>query len=663
MDDTVLPENRILMNGSDSSTAQPQLVEIIKKAQELFPNLELKLSTLEEYVEDFKKAVDESKLRTIKGELRDGPAYKCSANALATRPNIKILNKKVENSIFKTAEPLSVMSGKYNGAFLDKAVDYLLLSHPHDSINGVTQDKTVEDTMYRLNQALEIAETVSNTACKNIVKNIDFSKYADEDMILVLFNTLPYKRCETVKLYIDFPQDMNVWEFELYDGDKKLNKQVISRKEVVTPVSNLHTRPLPYEVDRFEVIVETGEIPAMGYKTIKAVKTKDLNRKTVFWHDMRKYSGKELITGLNTMENDFVKATVENNGTVTITDKATGRVYSNLNYFEETGDQGDYWIYYPPYHNKTYNSLGSNAEIWYEENGELSATIGAKIKMNVPSFAIINKNMVQGESKRSDELTELEIVVHYTLKKNSKSLEVKTEINNTAKDHRMRVVFDTGVKTDIAESAGHFYIDKRSTIPQGDLYYPEMQTLPKGYFTMLRNNEDGFSMIDNCTCEYEANKDGRLFITLFRGVRNVICTEFRSAGVFPHEDGGQSLGMLTFEYLLCPFANAETVMQAERLSAPVKCVQTSKGDGNNADSNSILTIPEELVLTAFKKAEDSEKYIIRVYNPTESVVCGEIKYQHKKARIVNLNEDYAEDVDLTKLVVEPHKIITIEVEN
>lgn len=662
MNDTVLPDKRILMNGSDSSTAQPQLVDIIKKSQELFPNLELKLSTLEEYVNEFKKSVDESKLRTIKGELRDGPAYKCSANALATRPNIKILNKKVENSIFKTAEPLSMMEEKYNKAFLDKAVDYLLLSHPHDSINGVTQDKTANDTMYRLNQALELAETVSNTACKNIVKNIDFSNYEDDDILLVLFNTLPYKRNEIVKLYIDFPQSMNVWEFELYDGDKKLNMQVLSRDEVVTPVSNLHTRPLPYELDRFEVIVETGVLPAMGYKTIKAVKTKDLNRKTVFWHDMRKFTGKELITGVNTMENKFLAARVEANGTLTLTEKQSGRTFTGLNYFEETGDQGDYWIYYPPYHNKTFNSLGANAEIWYEENGELSATIAAKLKMSVPAFGIVNKNMVQGKSCRSKETTDLEIVTYYTLKKDAKAVEVKTQIRNTAKDHRMRVVFDTGIKTETACSAGHFYVDERSTIPQGEKYYPEMQTLPKGYYTTLKNEEAGFSFIDNTTCEYEADKEGRLAITLFRGVRNIICTEFRSAGLFPHENGGQSLGVLSFEYLLHPFVTNNTAMLAERISAPVKAVQTCKGIGTKTDTRSMLEIPEGLVMTAFKKAEDSDAKIIRIFNPTAHMVAGAITGEFKKARLLNLNEEYERDLDLSKLEVAPYKILTIEVE-
>ena len=662
MNDTLLPDNRLIMNGSDSSTAQPQLTQIVKKAQELFPDIEFKLSTLEEYVDDFRKLIDESKLKTIKGELRDGPAFACSANALATRPQIKILNKRVENTIFKLAEPLSVMEDKYNKPLMDKAVDYLLLSHPHDSINGVTQDKTADDTVYRLNQALELAEAAANTACKNIVKNIDFSKYGENDMLIVLFNTLPYRRNEIVKLYIDFPQDMNVWEFELYDGDEKLDFQVVSRKEVTTPVSNLHTRPLPYEVDRFEVIVQTGEMPAMGYKTIRAVKTKDLNRKTVFWHDMRKFTGEEIVTGVNTMENEYLAVRIEPNGTVSLTEKESGKTFANLNYFEETGDHGDYWIYYPPYHNKTFNTLGANAEIWYEEQGTLSATIAAKIKMKVPAFGIINKNRIVGESKRSDELTEIEIVTYYTLKKGARALEVKTVIHNTAKDHRMRVMFDTGIETEIAKSAGHFYVDERATVPAENPYYPEMQTLPKGYFTTLENENGGFSFVDNSTCEYEATRDGKLAITLMRGVRNVICTEFRSAGVFPHEDGGQSLGKLVFEYSLYPFRKNQTGMLAERISAPIKAVQTSVGAGTRADRMSMLEIPESLVLTAMKKAEDSDKVILRVYNPTKQTVTGAFRCEFRNAKIVNLNEEYQEDVSLDRISVKPHQILTIEVE-
>lgn len=662
MKDTTTPDMRILMNGSDSSTAQPQLVEIVKKAREMFPDLDLQLSTLEEYVKDFKATVDEKALKTIKGELRDGPAYKCSANALSTRPKIKILNKLTENTLFKIAEPLSCMEDKYNTTFVDKAVDYLLLSHPHDSINGVTQDKTVDDTIYRLSQSLELAECVANTACKNIVKSIDYSKYADDAILLTVFNTLPYKRSEVVKLYIDFPQTLNVWDFDIMDGDKKLEKQIISRKEVTTPVSNLHTRPLPYAVDRYEVLVKVDDIPAMGYKTISAVKTANLNRKMVFWHDMRKFTGSEISKTPNTMENEFVKAEVNANGTITLTEKTTGRVFENLNYFEETGDQGDYWIYYPPYHNKTYTTLGANADIWCEENTTISATICAKIKMTVPAYAIVNENMVKGESRRSDEMTEIEIITKYTLKKGAKSVDVETTINNTAKDHRMKAIFDTGVKTDIAKSAGHFYVDERSTkVPEGE-YYPEMQTLPKGYFTTLEDKKGGFSFIDNSTCEYEATEDGRLAISLFRGVRNIICTEFRSAGVFPHEDGGQSLGKLVFNYTLYPFAKNETGMIAERISAPVKTVQTSKGRGTKADTVSMLEIPEELVLTAMKKAEDSDKYIIRIFNPTNKTVKGDIKTTFKNAKLVTLNEEEVGNILFDKIEVAPYKIITVEVE-
>jgi len=229
-------------------------------------------------------------------------------------------------------------------------------------------------------------------------------------------------------------------------------------------------------------------------------------------------------------------------------------------------------------------------------------------------------------------------------------------------DHRMRVMFDTGIKTDVAKSAGHFYVDERSTVPAGDKYYPEMQTLPKGYFTTLENENGGFSFVDNSTCEYEATKEGKLAITLFRGVRNIICTEFRSAGAFPHENGGQSLGLLTFEYALYPFGKNETGLLAERISAPIKAVQTSIGLGKEKDTISMLEIPESLVLTALKKAEDSDKVIIRVYNPTNKAVTGTFKCEFKNAKIVNLNEEYESDADLNNITVNPYQILTLEVE-
>ena len=662
MNDTVTPDMRVLMNGSDSSTAQPQLTEIVRRAKELFPDLDLRLSTLEEYVKDFKDTADVNKLRVITGELRDGPAYKCSANALSTRPRIKILNKHAENMLFKIAEPMSCMEEKYNKPFLDKAINYLLLSHPHDSVNGVTQDKTADDTIYRLAQSLELSEAVANTACKNIVKNIDYSKYPNDAMIFTVFNTLPYSRNEILRLYIDFPQDMNVWDFDIFDGDKKLEKQIISRNEVTTPVSNLHTRPLPYLADRFEVLVKADGIPAMGYKTIYAVKKAELNRKMLFWHDMRKFNGKEIAKAPNLLENEFIKARVNSNGTLTVTDKENGRVYSNLNYFEETGDCGDYWIYYPPYHNKTYSSTGANADIWCEENTSLSATVCAKISMKVPAYAVGGESRIRGENRRSSEMTDIVIETKYTLKKGEKAVFVETTISNTAKDHRMKVVFETGIKTDIAKSAGHFYVDKRSTIPPKGEYYPEMQTLPKGYYTTLEDENGGFSFIDNCTCEYEADKNGRLSVSLFRGVKNIICTEFRSAGVFSHEDGGQSMGRLVFNYMLYPFAENNTALLAEKLSAPVKTVQTSKGTGKMPDTRSMLELPDSLVLTAMKKAENGGGYIIRLYNPTNTTICGSINTVFKNAVRLNMNEEKIGEFNFNNIEVPPYKIITIGVE-
>ena len=535
---------------------------------------------------------------------------------------------------------------------------------------------SVEETMFMIQRkdfdelkALEISEAVNSKVCCELIKRIDTSSFESKDILIVLLNPSSSVRREIVKVYIDIPQEYNVWDFEILDGDNlRMEKQLVSRKEEVVPVHELNSRPWPFYADRFCFYMDTGEMPCCGYKVFKVVPGHYFNRKTVFWAEMRTSNGDCISKALDTMENEYLKVKVESNGTVSMVDKASGRLYRSLNYFEDTGDCGDYWVYYPPYHNRVYSSKGCPVRMWQEDNGALSATIGVEIKMRVPAFALRSENAIKGESRRSDEERELTFTCRYTLKKGSKRVDVSLKVDNTAEDHRLRLMFDTGIKAEFSDAAGHFTVDRRPVCPPKDkngTFYPEMQTLPMQSFVDLSDGRHGFAVLNNCFSEFEAmnNDEGTLSITLFRSVRNIICSEFRSAGAFPHENGGQSLGIQEYAYSLYPhegdWSQAEAYVEAERLNLPPKIVQTSRNKGIMPLEHSFLSIkPSNLILSALKRSEDRNSYILRVFNPTGDKVHGNIAIFAgiKEAYITDLNEDRLES-----LAVEQEHSITIEV--
>lgn len=641
MRESVDTESIALFNGSDSTTPQPKIGELIAKMNEIYEDVKFTHTSLDEYARYAKEMLKNKNLTVVKGELRDGPTYKCSANALATRPKIKQLNKKVENTLFKMAEPLKFMSGIKEDSFFSLAEKFLLLSHPHDSINGVTQDKTVADTINNLNQALEISEVMCDKSCQEIVKRIDMTSFLDDALAVVCFNTLPFERNETLRLFIDFPQDDSVWDFDITDANGNvLDKQIISRKEVKLPVSSLHSRPFPFFVDRIEAVVNVPAIPAMGYKTLTVTKTQEFNRKTLFWQDIRTSHGMEIAKNTDTLENEFMKVTVKSDGSVDIMRKSDNKLFRRLNYIEETGDAGDYWIYYPPYKNKTFTSLGTNCSMWIEENGEVSATIGVSYELKLPEESNIDE--------RSKNTALMPVTVFYTLSKGSKQLDVSIKIENTIKDHRVRIMFDSGENTDFVESAGHFGLDTRPVMKDGT-FYPEMQTLPMGYF--VKRGELG--VVHNCFCEYEGinNSEGTLAITAMRCVKNIICTEFRSAGKFLHEDGGQSLGEHVYEYAITVCGD-DMFKAAERFNAPVKSVQISKGEGDELPLEKSFLKIEGVVVSTVKKACDCDDTIIRMFNPTN-----ETKKVDLKGTKVTMNEEEIGNFDG---IIKPFEIVSVK---
>lgn len=678
-----LKNDRILMDGSDSTCAQTKLPELIEKINIALKEegITLAHTSMEDYAALLKEKLNVGDLRVIKGELRDGPAPSVSANALMTRYPVKRKNKRAESLLMDMAEPLSVtgtmMGMHYHRNYLDRARDYLLGSQSHDSINGVVQEKTVGDVMYRLDQCTELSECVNDQVIRHIAANISGEDFEKEDILLLLVNPLPAKRNEVVELVIDTPEEQNIWDFDVFGmNGEKLESAHISRKETVTPAVSRHTRPEPFYADRHEIILETGEIPAGGYKTVKLVPKQKFARKQKFWPATRMSDGRELGVSACVMENEYLKASVQPNGTVKLLDKKTGFETGELNYLVSGGDIGDYWIHYPPYHDRIFSSLGVSADICMEENTPLQTSICVSYKFSVPAFSIRPEAGIQGESKRSSEMEDLLVSVRYILKKGAKKLDVVLRVKNTAKDHRLTVNFKANVLAKGASAGGHFCVDYRNAAAdteENGLRYTEMDKLPMQGFADISDGKQGFGVVSQEFLEYDASRPGYLSCTLFRAVRNMICTEFRSGSYYPSQEGGQLQEEMEYRYGLMVHSGSweEAGMheEARRQGVPVLPVQFS----TDFEKTGVLPVEKSFYevrgaqASCIKMGEDRDSIILRIYNPCTEAKEAAIIFDRpvKEAYLVNMKEErikaISSDENGIKLVLEPDKIATLEI--
>ena len=682
-EETVLKTHRLFLNGTDFSTPHPDMTEMLEELNKLSGNTEFINCRPEEYSRKLHELVDKASLRVIRGELRDGPSCDCSGNALASRIYLKQLNKKVQNLLIHKAEVLAsvadMLGEAYPRGFLDTGWKYTLDAHPHDSINGVTQDKTADDVEYRLNQALEIGQVAYDKAAAGIIKRLDLSGYGTEDTLLVVFNSRPKPVREIVKVCVTTAQTDSVWSLRASDSDgNPISIQEISRDEKPFPVHDQEARPWPYFADRHFCYVDTEEIPACGYKVIRFLPEARFQRNHFYWLEMRKSTGEDICRTDNILENEHLRVEVNTNGTLKVKDKTGAREYDGLHYFEDTGDVGNYWAYYPPYNNKTFTTLTSSVNTWCEDNGPLSATIAIEYHLVLPAYGHEAMYGIRGESKRSEETDVLKIISRVTLKKGSKKVDIKTTLRNNIRNHRLRVAFPTGIKAEYASASGHFTVDRRPRVPRKEKdgkYWPEMQTLPMQHFVDVSDGEHGLALLNNCLTEYELKDDenATLYLTLFRAMGNMIVTWWEAAGVFPGKDGSQLLREMEFEYSIYPhegdWEEGDVYGEAESLNVPVASYQvTGKTTGSLPSQYSFLQIsPGNLILSAFKKAEDRDTYILRLFNPTDKEIHGSVRLfaEIREAYQTNLNEERLKPVEVEggnriKIAAAANKIITVE---
>jgi mannosylglycerate hydrolase len=684
MDNTLVKDWRLLMCGCDFSTPSPALPRMVADCNEAVPEIEFRMGSLQEYFDGLRERLDLSSVPVVHGELRDGEPSGASANALATRIHIKQLNKRAENVLIRRTEPLAAclhrLGEAYPQGFLAKGWDYLLKSHAHDSINGVTQDKTVEDNVYRINQAIEIGEAVYDDCIAALLKRLDLKAFDPRSQLLLIHNAQPRPVREVLRIAVDTPREDNVWSIGVREANgDRLPVQPISRDEHKQPVHDIEARPWPFHVDRHEVFLDTGLIPAGGYKVLEVTHEKHFWREEEWWPAMRKSAGGYIGSDAHLLENENLKVEVNADGTFDLTDKADGRHIPGMHAFVDEGDTGDYWAYYPPYQNQIISSRGFETSIRMEENGPLAATICIEKTMLVPRAAEYGNVKLQGYGKRSEQTVPMKITCRLSLTKGARQLRIKTTVHNTAKDHRLRVLIPTDIKSDYSDAAGHFTVDRRHLVHEVDAngkHFPEMALRPQSVFCSVSDGTRGLSVVNNCLTEFQLLDDDRrtLALTLFRAMRNRICTESRVSAEFPNQLGSQMLQTLEFEYAICPhqgsWIEGRAYAEGDRLNAKPTVMQVSPHpNGDLPHSASLYEIDNDaVILSTVKKAEDGDGLILRVFNPTDSPQSATIRFGFPllKASLASINETAIELLPVENNALHlnlPHgKILTLLLE-
>lgn len=649
-EDTSVKEHRFLGDGCDYTGPTPNLSELIAQINQTFPDRELKHSTLEEYMNVIRENVDSEKIPTVRGELRDGPAPACSANALATRINLKILNRKAQTALIEKAEPFTSLA-RLRGiecvdGMVQKAWGYLLKSHSHDAINGVTTDKTSHDISYRLSQVVELAEAAFDDIAAKHIGRMDFSCFTQKDIPLVIFNPTPHAVDTIRKVALDLPADWNTQYLTALDSDQNpLEVQHLASENRTAALCVQNSRAIPYEVTRYEIAVETGPLPPMGYKVIHFRCGQSGNPRAKFWPVH--YDFGTLRHEISGMENEYLSVAINPDATFDLLYKPTGKLYINLNAFEDSGEAGDYWQRVEPQHNQTFSTLGRPAtEITLVEDGPLVVSYRCIHRFDIPV------SLTADRKARSDARAPLEIITTITLKKNEPFVRVHTRVKNEAKDHRIRVMFPSDIDTDTSIAQGHFGVDRR---PIGLPFDAEgkrdahMNTLPMQRYVALQDFQQGLALINQGLTEYEVTDDASrsICLTLLRSVPMKICAEFRCALEDPAQLKAQCLGTFEHQYLVCPFEgdleHSAVSQIADVFSNPPVCYQAfNHHKGSLPLEHSFFSVtPSQVRLIALKESCNDTGLIVRLFNPSNEITSTRIDiadFRPKRACLTDMNE-------------------------
>ena len=704
--------NVLLNNGIDHEEATPEIPKIINQWNELHPETPIEQADFEYYV---KKVMESgAELKEYQGELRGGKYSPLLSGVFSARMWIKQRNTAIENLYEKYSEPLSTLSwilDKYGNFTYPK--DYILTglkwlqkNAPHDSICGCSIDEVHNEMKTRYDWAEQIGEEVYKNSFLYLAELINLnSKYGDRS-VLIIFNPLPWKRKDKVEFNsISKKTTGNTLPFNIKLIDAEENEIEFQYSVVEEQPRFTRKQGVSHKISFL------AEVPAFGYRVyyffpVESENSFDLNTK-------------DFKITKDFLENEFYLVEIKSNGLISVKDKDTGILYENICEFEDMGDWGDEYDFSGPKENQTDLRFSTEDAALFEKSvyidGPTQKTFKLRLNLKLPH------SLTEDRYNREEWLVDNKITVFITLYKAIKRIDFKIEFENNSRDHRIRVLFPTMIKSDVVHADGHFYVVPRSIkLPKAVKWV--QNPLPTNHqkdFVSTSDNSKTFAVINKGLPEYEAiindDKTITLAVTLLRCIEWLSRDDFSSrgshAGPGYKTPGAQCLGEHTFEISLTTESKSSWLdsnihQRGKEFNNPLKLIFPAMAQSALRTSNKVMLNPtgelsyaggsktkpiksylppslsfldidnNYIVLSALKKAEEGNEIILRIFNISSESQNTRLTFYEKilirNTEIVNLLEEKPKNkikatinnYNQNNLDIElkPHVIVTLKID-
>jgi alpha-mannosidase len=375
-----------------------------------------------------------------------------------------------------------------------------------------------------------------------------------------------------------------------------------------------------------------------------------------------------LQTTSTSIENEYYRVEADPaDGTLSVTDKQTGAFYAGLNRFVDGGDVGDLYTYCPPARDLLISAPAGAPEI-KTHCSPVRSQLRIHSKMSLPAACELDR------ASRREKRVPCPITSEVTLVPGVRRIEIRTSVENYAKDHILRVTFPVSYTVETVSAEGVFEVRERpAALPRpadvSEWIEEPVNRFPQKRFVDVSNGAQALGILNRGLPEYEVVQDesggSAVAVTLLRCVewlsRSDLATRRGHAG--PHEftPEAQCQGASVFDYALVPHSGdwqseeALVLREAQAFNTPARVIAGDQHAGALPSTASLVEVePRSLVVSAIKRQHDGQDtrdgksggMVVRLYNPLRHAVEARIRpgFAASRAFMANLLEEPQEQL-------------------